>query len=154
MNTNSSFSFLATAFVISWYGSQQALGGKPEDLKRVCNVLHNHFGFEGEVQEVHQDFGYLTTSPENLLKAFKTIALIDAPKPYGRDGFKEANQRAVDFFFRIPKENFLIGQNARRQLYGARVEAGAVCPASADQELDWKDAAVLSGVNRVETTTH
>ncbi len=137
---------------MSWYGSGHALGGNPEALERVCNVLVNFAGFEGEVQKVHSTFGYLIASEEQIQKAAELIALIDQAKPYGATGYGDALARAKRFVDAIPKENFLLGQNLRRQLYAAGVECSAVQPANADQELDWVGAAVLEGVNTGTTT--
>lgn len=117
-------------FVLSWYGSVKGLGGKPADLERIVNVLHNHLDFEGHVNVVHKDFGYIVISEGRLRDAIRILSIQQAPKGQSHE---DAVSYADLFVALIPRENFLLGHN--------------------DLDIEYSQFVTENGVNRTATVS-
>ncbi len=179
-----------STLVVSWYGSRFAIGGAPEQLEPIANILTNYdptpargvkeklvapefandpdpdttpdlqVSHRGawQVHKTHERFGYIVGDRADFDKAFELLRVARLPHSGNFRQLRKrrtlARQLARRDFDRIPKENFLLGQNDERNGFAASFEAAARSAAGPSVDGDdngcWQQTAIGDGVARAD----
>lgn len=158
--------------VLSSYGSGYAIGGAPDELERLANILVNYddsaprFDENGDynttsrrhsqVHKTHEQFGYLIVSEADLIRAFTILRELEnwGQVPSDSAKIQLAESYSHRFIESIPRENFMGWQTLRNNAFAGAVDVERVAAGqSCDGDTDWLDDAVLSGVSRAQSET-
>lgn len=153
---------MKTQFVLSSYGNGYALGGEPEDVQTLVNLLHNYTGFEGSAHTIFtptpkqmengaRPFAYFIGSRAMIVEAFAIQARVAARgpilSPNRNVDFRNIDAEAEQAFEQLKREYFM-RENERESVFGFTESQ----PASETDE----DPALESfneGLNRAQAET-